>query len=60
VAAAGFQKPEIHFVSPVPAVAQLKLIQNPNDEAFAIFNQNMMKLNQLLFDHQEYAVIAAK
>ena len=60
VAAVGFQKPEIHFVSPVPAVAQLKLIQNSSDEASAIFNQNMMKLNQLLFDHQEYAVIATK
>jgi SAM-dependent methyltransferase len=60
VAAAGFQRPEIHFVSPVPAIAQLKLIQNTNDEATAIFNQNMLKLNRLLFDHQEYAVIATK
>ncbi len=60
VAAAGFQNPKIHFVSPVPAVAQLKLIQNADDEASAVFNQNMKKLNQLLFDYQEYAVLAAK
>jgi SAM-dependent methyltransferase len=60
VAAAGFQKPEIQFVSPVPAVAQMKLIQNSNDDAAAVFNHNMVKLNQLLFDHQEYAVLATK
>jgi SAM-dependent methyltransferase len=60
VAAAGFQKPEIQFVSPVPAVAQLKLIENTKDEAAAVFNQNMIKLNHLLFDFQEYAVLAAK
>lgn len=60
VKAAGFQKAEIQFVSPVPAVAQLKLIQNANDEAGAVFNQNMKKLNQLLFDFQEYAVLASK
>lgn len=60
VAAAGFQNPEILYTSPVPSVAQLKMFQDSSDEFKAVFNHNMTKLNKLLFDYQEYAVLATK
>lgn len=58
--ACGFRDPKILFTSPVPAPAQLKLLPQPADETQAVFNQNMEKLNRLLFDPQEYAVLAFK
>lgn len=60
VAAAGFRNPQILFTSPVAAVAQLKLLGNAEDEASRAFNENMTKLNNLLYGHQEYAVLAKK
>ncbi|HET6268088.1 MAG TPA: class I SAM-dependent methyltransferase, partial [Acidobacteriota bacterium] len=60
VAAAGFTDPQILLTSPVPAVTQLKLFANAKEEAQIVFNENMSKLNKLLFDHQEYAVLATK
>lgn len=58
--ACGFRDSKILFTSPVPAPAQLKLLPQPADETEAVFNQNMEKLNRLLFDPQEYAVLAFK
>lgn len=60
VAASGFRNPQVIFTSPVPAVAQLKLLDNADDETRRAFNENMTKLNKLLYDHQEYAVLAHK
>lgn len=60
VNASGFRDPRILFTSPVPAPAQLKLFAQPADEMQSVFNQNMEKLNRLLFDPQEYAVLAFK
>jgi O-antigen chain-terminating methyltransferase len=60
VAAAGFRNPLVIFGSPVPAVAQLKLLDHAEDETRRAFNENMTKLNQLLYGHQEYAVLAYK
>ena len=60
VNACGFRDPEVLFTSPVPAPARLKLFPQPADEWQAVFNQNMEKLNRLLFDPQEYAVLAFK
>lgn len=60
VNASGFRDPKILYTSPVPAPAQLKLFAQPADEMQAVFNQNMEKLNRLLFDPQEYAVLAFK
>jgi 2-polyprenyl-3-methyl-5-hydroxy-6-metoxy-1,4-benzoquinol methylase len=60
VAAAGFTNPQILLTSPVPAVTQLKLFPNAKDESERVFNENMSKLNKLLFDPQEYAVLATK
>lgn len=60
VAAAGFQNPQVLYQSPVPAVAQLKLLDAVEDPVARAFNENMTKLNRLLYDHQEYAVLAHK
>lgn len=61
VAACGFQNPQIIQRSPVPAVAQLKLFADEaGDEMKAVFNQNMKKLNELLYGYQDYAVVAKK
>lgn len=60
VSACGFQKPEVLFMTPVPAMARLKMFNDPSDEAKKLIDQNMAKLNQLLYDSQEYAVLAYK
>lgn len=60
VEASGFRDAKTMFTSPVPAPAQLKLFSQPADETQVVFNQNMTKLNRLLFDPQEYAVLAFK
>jgi O-antigen chain-terminating methyltransferase len=60
VNACGFQKPQIIYKSPIPSVQQLKLFEDPKDEAQKIFNHNMAKLNQLLYAPQEFAVYAIK
>lgn len=60
IEASGFKNAKVLFTSPVPAPAQLKLFPQPADETQVVFNQNMTKLNRLLFDPQEYAVLAFK
>lgn len=60
VSACGFQKPEVLFMTPVPAMAQLKLFNDPFDETKKLIDHNMAKLNQLLYDSQEYAVVGYK
>lgn len=60
VAACGFRNAAVLYTSPVPAVAQLKLFPDASNELMAVFNQNMQKLNRLLYDPQEYAVLAVK
>ena len=56
----GFKDSRVLFTSPVPAPAQLKLFAHPANETQLIFNQNMAKLNTILYDPQEYAVLAFK
>jgi len=58
--ASGFQNVKILFTSPVPATLPLKLIQDPANEREILMNENMKKLNKLLFDYQDYAGIATK
>jgi O-antigen chain-terminating methyltransferase len=58
--ACGFQKTQIIYKSPIPSIQQLKLFENPKDEAQKIFNHNMARLNQLLYAPQEFAVYAIK
>jgi hypothetical protein len=60
VNACGFRKTEILYTSPIPAVQQLKLFEQPADEMQKMFNHNMTKLNQLLYAPQEFAVHAIK
>src|SRR5207248_8930495 len=60
LAATGFRDPQIVYGAPVPAVVQLKMLSHPEDSAQQAFNDNMQKLNKLLFDSQEYAAIAWK
>lgn len=58
--ASGFQNVKILFTTPVPAAVPLKLIQEPANEREILMNENLTKLNKLLFDYQEYAVVAIK
>ncbi len=62
VSAAGFQSPQIVYRSHVPSGAELKPL--PEDigqqESALHINENIRRLNKLLFDFQEYAVIATK
>jgi 2-polyprenyl-3-methyl-5-hydroxy-6-metoxy-1,4-benzoquinol methylase len=56
----GFQKSQILFSSPVPAPARLQLLSDESRQENKFFNDNMRKLNQLLFDYQDYAVLGYK
>ena len=58
--ASGFQNEKILFSSPVPTLLTLKLIREPANEQEILMNENIDKLNKLLFDYQEYAVVAIK
>jgi O-antigen chain-terminating methyltransferase len=60
VNACGFRNPRVLYASPVPAPARLQFLPEPADPAQDVFNRNMEKLNRLLFDPQEYAVLAFK
>ena len=58
--ASGFRNAKILFSSPVPSTLPLKLIQEPANEKESLMNENLNKLNKLLFDFQEFAVVATK
>lgn len=58
--ASGFQNAKILFTSPVPATVPLKLIPEPANDTEFLMNENWKKLNKLLFNYQEYAVVAIK
>ncbi len=60
VAACGFQNAQVLFTSPLPVSAQMKLVPGGGDELKEIFNQNMSRLNTLLYGFQEYAVLGIR
>jgi O-antigen chain-terminating methyltransferase len=60
VQSCGFQRATLLFSSSIPAISQLRLFPDESEAEKAIFNENMRKLNQLLFDAQDYAVLAYK
>jgi SAM-dependent methyltransferase len=68
VVAAGFQRVDVRFLSPVPADAQLQPIQVASADAVPLavanlvrpFNDNTARLNALLFGPTDYAIIAER
>lgn len=59
----GFKNVTIKFISPFPEEMKLQKIdfsKSVNSENLEILNENIEKLNKLLFDYQDYAVIANK
>lgn len=61
----GFRDIEFKFLSPVPEESKLKKIDtSEGDEQdmnrYELINQNIEKLNQLLYGNQDYAVIGKK
>jgi 2-polyprenyl-3-methyl-5-hydroxy-6-metoxy-1,4-benzoquinol methylase len=64
--ATGFRDVQVHFLAPLPDEARLKLAdidpgfdQNLQNTLEA-YNQNMEKINRILFGFQDYAVVAKK
>jgi hypothetical protein len=68
VVAAGFQRVDVRYLSPVPADAQLQPIQVASADAVPLavanvvrpFNDNTAKLNALLFGPTDYAIIGER
>jgi O-antigen chain-terminating methyltransferase len=60
----GFRNAQIRFMTPVADADSLKTIDNSGDPAKAeyarTFNENVRKLNDILFGYQEYIAIAQK
>lgn len=61
----GFRDIEFKFFSPVPEDSKLKKIDTSNGDEkdmtrYELINQNIEKLNQLLYGNQDYAVIGKK
>ncbi|MEW5981494.1 MAG: class I SAM-dependent methyltransferase [Acidobacteriota bacterium] len=68
VVASGYQRVDVRFLSPVPADAQLQPILVPSAGATPLavasvvkpFNDNIAKLNALLFGPTDYAIIGER
>jgi len=63
--ASGFTDVQIRYTSPVPDSAKLLTFQEPVEDPtlrsyLQLMNENMEKLNTLLFGYRDYAVIARK
>jgi O-antigen chain-terminating methyltransferase len=62
--ASGFQQAEIRYAAPFPNASKLQPVPVPDgttpSESVAVFNENVQKLNDLLFTYLDYAVIARK
>jgi SAM-dependent methyltransferase len=62
----GFDFVKVHFMSPPPDESKLALIevsadQDPEDKKrYQQMNENVEKLNQLLYSYEDYAVVARK
>ena len=63
---AGFKKVEVKFLSPIPEKSKLKKIKpdkefTEQEKKFSeIYNENIRKLNSIIYGYQDYAVIAKK
>jgi O-antigen chain-terminating methyltransferase len=60
VDACGFQNSKIVMRTPVEPEKLLRLIAETPEDSNQLLNENIRKLNALLFDFQEYAVVATK
>jgi O-antigen chain-terminating methyltransferase len=65
--ASGFQRVEVRWLSPYPPDAKLQRLQLPPDMRTAgmvglaeVFNENVEKLNAVMFSYQDYAVVAER
>ncbi len=62
--ASGFQRADIRYAAPFPEASKLQPIPVPSgtqpSETAAVFNENVAKLNGLLFTFLDYAVIARR
>jgi len=67
VVASGFQRVEVRMLSPFPEDATLQHVRVPADAATlpmvnltSTFNENVSKLNAVMFSHRDYAVVAER
>jgi O-antigen chain-terminating methyltransferase len=63
VAASGFQKAAVRYTSPFPDQMKLQTVPAPLDRPESVevvFNENVQKLNDLLFTHLDYAAIGER
>lgn len=61
VIASGFQRVDIRYTAPYPEEAKLQPVPLANDvERSVTMNENMKKLNSLLFTHLDYAVVGER
>lgn len=64
--ATGFRDVQVHFLAPLSDEAKLKMVNIDPDidhnlqKTLEVYNQNMEKINQILFGCQDYAVVAKK
>lgn len=67
VVASGFQRVDVTFMSPYPADARLQHCQVPQEvgslgmaSLVHVFNENVNKVNALMFGYQDYAVVGRR
>ena len=63
VSASGFQKVTVRFAAPFPEQSKLQTVPASLDRpesVEAVFNENVGKLNELLFTHLDYAAIGER
>jgi O-antigen chain-terminating methyltransferase len=63
---AGFREIEVRFLSPIPEVSKLKKINidkkltDPEKKFLEVHNDNIEKLNSIIYGYQDYAIIGKK
>jgi 2-polyprenyl-3-methyl-5-hydroxy-6-metoxy-1,4-benzoquinol methylase len=62
VIASGFQRVEIRYTAPYPEEAKLQPVPlaDGDNERSATMNENMKKLNDLMFTHLDYAIVGER
>ena len=66
VVGSGFQRVDVRMLSPYPGDARLQHIQSPDQLPLALanlamtFNENVDKLNAVMFSHLDYAVVGER
>jgi O-antigen chain-terminating methyltransferase len=63
VSASGFQRVTVRFSAPFPEATKLQAVSAPPDRPEsleAVFNENVGKLNDLLFTYLDYAAIGER